>query len=346
MPIISLKTKKIHIDLKLVNLLVFIILNIFLVSCSKSLSRDEGQKYLRAFDNEFIQLFARINETEASGAIQALSLLPEIPLPLFFVNELDEKTGLQSYNFQKMKGIYTYLPENNVIKKTNQCDSVCILFPFKTNDDSLTRFILTDYSESTTALLMMFPQIYKATITANTRKLADISFKGVVKHELPADAEMKLLFSNFQIQLTMKTSFKKTHGTIKMRIEISEDNKPILSGRIITDVKITEYKTLVYNNKTIELDVFPLKIRFESALDFSSSTSGKFIEEFNNNSNFEIFTHSGDKVGDVFLAHVTGRDRINFHIKYGDGYTENLEDLLLSVKKIINFKIIQLKPLS
>ncbi len=310
------------------------------------MGNDEGRKHLRAFDNEFIQLFSRISETEASRAIQALSHLPNLPLPLMLANELDEKTGLQAYSFQNAKGIYDYMPVNSMFKKTDKSDSVCIFFPFKTKRDSLAQFILSEYAESPTGLQMMFPQIYKAIIVTNGQKLADISFKGVVKHELPADAELFVLFSNFQVKVTMNTTFKKSHGTIKMNFQIIENSKILLKGQIITDVMITEDKTLVYNDKTIECEVFPLKIRFKSNQNYSSQEPGKFIEDFNNGASFEISTFKGEKVGDIFLVSLPGRDRINLQIRYADGYTEDLEDLLLSVRKILNFKLVHMKPLS
>ncbi|NOU45707.1 MAG: hypothetical protein HOO86_01450 [Bacteroidales bacterium] len=344
MPIISSKKKKIHVNLKFGNLLVIILLAMSLISCSKSLSREEGQKYLRAFDNEFIQLATRINKTDAAGSMEALSVLPDVPLPFLIKNERDITSGLGAYNFEKAKGKYLFSKGKTILDKEGESDSVCVTFPFKSKNDSLAQFILKQYSESPTSLQMMFPEVIEASIVAKNKVLANISYRAILKHDLPADAEMDILFSDFQINISLETSFQKSHGTITVKLKVMEDNKPMLTGTVVTEVKVTSDKTLVYNDKTMEFEIFPVKIYFQSEQDFTNSKADHFIENFNEKSVFTIYTHSGDKIGDVFLARIDGRDRLNMHIRYSDGYVENLEDLLLSIRKILNFKLVYMKP--
>jgi hypothetical protein len=341
--VLSIK-KKIGVNLKLWNLLVFILLAISLIACSKSLSREEGQKYLRAFDNEFIQLATRINKTDAAGSMQTLSVLPDVPLPFLLKNERDITSGLEVYNFEKAKGKYLFLKEKTMLDKVGESDSVCVAFPYKSKNDSLAQFILKQYTESPTSLQMMFPEVIEASIVAKNKVLADISYRAILKHDLPADAEMDISFSNFQINISLETSFQKSHGTITVKIKVVEDNKPMLTGNIVTEVKVTPDKTLVYNDKSMEFEIFPVKICFQSDQDFTNSKADHFIENFNEKSVFTIYTHSGDKIGDLFLARIKGRDRLNLQIRYSDGYVENLEDILLSVRKILNFKLVYMKP--
>ena len=344
MPIITSKKKKIRVNKKLGNLLIFIIITISLASCSKSLSREEGQKYLRAFDNEFIQMATRISKTDAAGSMQALSVLPDVPLPFLIKNERDITSGLEVYNFEKEKGKYLFSKEKTILDKVGESDSVCVTFPFKSKNDSLTQFILKQYSESPTSLQMMFPEAIEASIVAKNNVLANISYRAILKHDLPADAEMDISFSDFQINISLETSFQKSHGTITVKLKVMEDNKTMLSGNIVTEVKVTPDNTLVYNDKSMEFEIFPVKICFQSNQDFTNSKADRFIENFNEKSVFTIYTHSGEKIGDVFLARIDGRDRLNMQVRYNDGYVENLEDILLSVRKILNFKLVYMKP--
>lgn len=322
---------------------ILLILIVFLfISCSKPLTKENSQKHLRAFDNEITQLFTRMNNTEGLQALKQLSLYQALPLPMMVQNCTDSISGLQSYSFDLAKGNYLAQNEEFCLNEIGKSDSISIVFAYKSRNDSHAQFILSDYSEAATKLQMMFPKTIEACIIANGSKLISISEKAILKHDLPASIEAKISFGNFIVNLVMETTFRKSDATMHLKLQIEESGKSALTVKMITDVAFTKENSIVYNNKTIDIEVFPILIRFKSEQDFSNPDASHFIENFNSQSNFVIFDGKNQLIGEIFLDKISGRDRLNPMIRYSDGTVENLEDMLLFVRKLLNFKLVHL----
>ncbi|PKP53092.1 MAG: hypothetical protein CVT92_05845 [Bacteroidetes bacterium HGW-Bacteroidetes-1] len=317
-----------------------LILTFLFNACSPPLPKEESQKHLRAFDNEMIQLFNRVGNTEAMRSLISLYKINEVPLPLFSFTGVDTITGYQTYDFQKSKGVYYFQADLNRLVKRGESDSVIILFPFKSRYDSLIRFVLSDYGETSTALQMMFPERLHATLYAGSTMLLKMNFQATIKHGMPAKILWHLVFADYNLRLSMKTRFMRTKGVTKVSLVMKESNKPVLNGDITTEVIVTDNNTLVFNKKKIDVEVYPIKIRLQSDYSFLEGKPSDFFSEFNRNSSFKIYNKSNRLMGDIKFTRLDGLDRVNLMFIYPDGSVENLEDMLLVARTILNMKIV------
>ncbi len=103
---------------------------------------------------------------------------------------------------------------------------------------------------------------------------------------------------------------------------------------------------LYYSNLDISLKAFPIQLTYQSDQDFLSTNPGNFIATFNKHTQCHFSSFDDNYIGQVFLAPMPGRDRINPMIRYPDGSMENLEELLFVVQKLLNMKMFILDGLA
>lgn len=312
--------------------MVWVIAYLFF-GCSKPLPPEEGHKYLRAFDNEMIQLASRIGKTEAFGALIQLAELPNPPIPFMSEN------GINGYDFNGKKGYYHFNTATGAFEKHWQYnDEVELIYPFNSKHDSLVVFTLSDYSETKTALQMIFPQQQEAKIKAGNKTLFTANLSATFEHDFPAEMEVEILFATFRISILLHTSFRRSNAILNIKFDLEESGEKKFNTTL--SAKVTNSNnTLKYSDVKFIMTAFPIRINYHSSEDFSNSGAEHFIEAFNNNTKVYIATPDDKKIGQVFLAQVYGRDRLNPMIRYHDGTVEHLEDMLFTLRKLLNMKM-------
>lgn len=301
-------------------------------TCKQALPPEEGRKYLGAFDNEMIQLVRRIAKTEGFGALISFAKRSDLPVP--FMN----KNTTSDYNFNANKGLYYVNSKTGAVEKKAQSNVVELIYPFDSQHDTLAKFILSDYSETPTALQMTFPQKMEMKIMAGEKTLFTTHLSATFEHDFPAKMDVEIIFAAFKIRMLLNTTFRRSHAHLKMEFEIEENGKKKLSTTLTSKVKITG-NTLFYNNIDFSLEAFPIQVAYESDLDFSHSDPENFVEIFNKHTKIRITSLEGNQIGSVFLAQLQGRDCLNPMFRYPDGTIENLGDVLLIIQKVLNIKI-------
>ncbi|MBZ0241853.1 MAG: hypothetical protein K8F24_01440 [Bacteroidales bacterium] len=308
-------------------------------TCKRALPPEEGRKHLKAFDSEVIQLASRIGKTEAFRALLRLSEIHELPIP--FMNA----KYVNGYDFNTNKGVYSVKSRKANIVKQAESNMVELVYPFDSKWDSLAIFTLMDYAETQTALQMIFPQKFEAKITAGEKTLFTAHLSATYKHGMPADMDVVLLFAGFKIKMLLNTTFKSSYAVLNLEFELEENGARKLSTSLTSNVK-TVNNSLVYDNIDVSLTAFPIRLRYQSDQDFLNTEAKHFIETYNKHTQIDISSPNGNRIGQVFLAQLQGRDRINPMIHYADGSVENLEDMLFILQKLLNMKMFILDDLA
>ncbi|MCD6660071.1 MAG: hypothetical protein LT105_07920, partial [Lentimicrobium sp.] len=185
---------------------------------------------------------------------------------------------------------------------------------------------------------MLFPEAFEAVIYKGNQKVGSLKYSAFFKHQMPASVRMNINAGNFNIELQLETIFRKKKSLVEVRFTLLENDKQLILVKLDTEVVETKTHSLAYDKKHIEIEVFPLKAIIDSDYNFSEGKVTDFFREFNDQSLIKLFDTEGKMLGNVKLEQTEGRSRINLMMYYNDGSSENLEDFLLTVNKILNMK--------
>jgi hypothetical protein len=311
-----------------------------LTACTSSLPKDESIKHLKAFDAESLQLANKIGQSESVKALLALRQLTRLPLPMQSASSQQKTDASPYFSLDKNRGFYVYYGTDSYSKTLNDSSQAIIIrYPFSSRLDSMATFVLSAYSEETTAFEMTMPTLVQAEVKVAEHTIASLDFKAEMQHQMPQQAKLNFSFSGFSISCTLRTKFHSDYATIYIDYKLTDQQSVKLEGKVQSDVYLSEQKSLMFSNLQIEAQVFPVAIHFTADDQFSSQHQLDFPTYFNEHARFYFTDTEGNKLGDVLFMKVPGVDRISLSIRFSDGSEQNLEDLLLLVKNILNVKI-------
>jgi hypothetical protein len=290
-------------------------------------------------DSELIQITNRVSSSDAFRGLMALEKFQNLPLPFrtFIMNDSAETPV--NFDFNLHKGSYRVDKKTGVAYYERASDSLIVHFPLQTKFDTMAVFLITAYEESQTDLQMMLPVKVNAILMARDIKLMTIDFEATIEHGFPSEMNLNMLFGQFSFEGKMRTKFRKKGSSVSFNLNLSEDKKSLFKSAIISDVEISKQQNLVFNKKRMDFEIFPVQLQFSSRLDFSAISSTHFINDFNQQSTFKVKSNRGNLIGDIFLRDVSKKDRINMFIRFDDGTEENLEELIMTVERILNMKV-------
>lgn len=306
---------------------------------SRKASPEQSRKILKAFDYELIQIANRFSNTQAFQAIMLARRLKGVQLPFLSTNDTLAETNLETYNLQLAKGVFHYSSADSLPQKIKNSDSLIIIFPSgsKKSDEPF-KMIICEFAERQTDLGMLFPEAFEAVIFKGNQKVGSLKYSAFFKHQMPASVRMNINAGNFNIEVQLETIFRKKKSLVEVRFTLLENDKQLILVKLDTEVVETKTHSLAYDKKHIEIEVFPLKAIIDSDYNFSEGKVTDFFREFNDQSLIKLFDTEGKMLGNVKLEQTEGRSRINLMMYYNDGSSENLEDFLLTVNKILNMK--------
>ena len=300
--------------------------------------REHSRKVLRAFDNELIQLSGNLSSTKAFEALMLLRSLPGVQLPFISVNDTIPGTETEIFTLRRAKGVYRYSTGDSLVVKTADSDSLIVFFDDKDNPGKLFKLVISAWKETMTAFGMVFPEMLEASLFMDDRRIGEVHYQAVFKHGFPAEISMVGKSGKYAFDMELETRFRRTKSVVQVKFEIQDGDRSLIKGRIDSDVVRTAQNTLAYHDKRIELEIFPLKVILDSDYRFPQSDTMGFFEGFNRHSRIRLTDNEGASLGEVKLVQVPGRSRVNLMMHYNDGSSENAEDFLLSVRKIMNMK--------
>jgi hypothetical protein len=309
-------------------------------SCNPSMTSEEGRKHLKALDNELIQISVRMSKSEAFKGLIELGKIPNLPLPFKLILPVDSIKEAAAFDFSVHKGVYDVDSKTGIARLNRPSDSLIVHFPFQTSYDTIATFILTEYEESETALQMLFPVSMKAKLIAGDVEFLNIDFFATLEHGFPSTMDLKMTFGYFCLEGKMKTSFGKKASSTEVDLKLSEENNTIINGAIFSEIKISPDKTLIFNNKRTDFFVYPVEIKFRSGFDFSETNPASIINDFNQATIFKVSDINNRKIGDIYLAEALKKDRVKMMIRYNDNSEDDLEDVMIFIKRLLNIKFV------
>jgi len=320
-------------------LLLCLLVVVLLSGCSRrKATLDQSKKALKAFDYEMIQITKRLADTEAFEALMLIRRLPGIQLPFITSNDTIAGSGLSTFNMKRANGVYEYHSTDSLPEKISDSDSLIILYKNPKNQSKSYKLIVKSFHETLTDLGMVFPDNLDAEIYQNNHSIGKITLHTKFKHGIPATSDFIVDAGRIKAEIQMTTTFRRKKSNIELKFKLSEAGRLLIKAGIKSDVKKTLSNSLAYDAKNIELEVFPIKVEMTSGFCFSDKISENFFNDFNKNTKITLSDEEGFELGQVKLAQAPGRSRVNLIMYYNDGSTENLEDLLFSVRKILNMK--------
>jgi hypothetical protein len=313
---------------------------LFFVACKQELSKKDAEKQLRAFDNEVIITAKNISETVAFEAFKKMVALNDLPLPFQYKPESALQGKPCQFNFEELKGTYIYNKQKNLTTIKEGNNSIIVLFPFESKNDSLAKFILSDYSEQLTAWNIYLPTKLHAQLQINDQTVATLNIEGKIEHEIPIDYKATAAFSNFNIQSTLHTKLSRKKATVTINSSINKNEKQLLRNELRIETTMNKQKQVVFNTIDAKLAIFPIDVKLQIDRDKIQANTTKFINQFNNNSSIDIYGNQGKSyLGKVELLDRPNNDRLNFAVIYTDNTTEYLDDFLLTISEILNIKL-------
>jgi len=326
--------------MKLKHLLLIAVSICILFSCKQKISKEEGEKQLKAFDNEVILISKNFSKTLAFQALQQLINIEKLPLPFQYKASEAIPGKPYDFNFDKLKGVYRYDKLNNEFYKSAAADSIILVYPFYTEKDSVATFILSDYSEELSAWNIFLPTKLNVQIKISDKVIAQITCTGEIKHQIPVDYQIEAKLSNFNIQSKLHTSLTRKRGKINIETTITKDQNQLVTNKLKFETTMNSEKQIVFNAIDSKLNVFPLYFDMHIDRNKIAPKTTHFIDDFNQNSSIMVYGNAGKNiVGQIKLADRPNNDRLNVAVVYNDGTIGYLDDFLFSAKEILNIKL-------
>jgi len=326
------KWRKNKSQVPFLNLLIFSTFLLYAMSCQKSLSPEEAKKHLQAFDNEVIQMANGLSQTRGWKSFQEIRSIKGFPDFSLFSND--------SLAFEKLKGYYE--PDSLGVKyiKTAQADSILLSVPMKDFPGERITFFLKSFSQENTRLGFYFPVLIEGGLIAGNQQLMSINHKGNTRHEFPESGELSIALDNYLLRAGFTTSFRKSSARLKYNLALHKNERPLAAISGTAKTGFSEHNTFELYELKDNTSIFPIILKTHALPKNIPAFTTEFSKEFSKNISMQAFTSTGNKkVGEIQLREKPGSDRLEFVFVYNDGSSEYLEEILLSLKKILNIKV-------
>jgi len=323
-------------------LLVFLFLiqaAIFLLSsCKQPLPKEEAEKHLRAFDNELISLMNSFQRTRSFSILQEILAVENVPVP-FFAHKTEIPGGIKKFDFNLFKGIYDFDSITGLFDHNSGSDSIIINYSGKAGSGQQIRFIITDYNEEPSSSSLMFPVLIRAYMYAGNREVASITHFARVEHQFPVEVQTRIVFENYYLELDLTSRLRRKHANATLEIKAGRDTEELFKFNVWSKLSFNEQGSIFLRSFQSKISAFPVFIHARVNNDAINSDAIDFIDEFNRHSQIEVLKLSDKrKLGNIMLKAKDSSDKLDYAFYYEDGSFIFLEDLLLTVEKILNIK--------
>ncbi len=325
---------------------LLILIASLLPACTKKATREESRKQLRAADAELSVHFRRFIESEGMQTMALFFSLPEAPLPMVVANTTYQNNLFNGYDLAKAAGLYQFDNEHlKWNKSSTHQDTVPLRLVFAGADGARKILLLQTYSEEVSALGMVMPTQMRARVLNDARNLLEFDYQAILKQGFPESANLFMRSGGYQLRISFKSTFtSRSTADVEVQLQFDQSEKNILNVDLEAEAELDAGQTLRYNQLNAQLEVFPIRVLLQSHHRFATGRQD-FFEQWNKSSDITVFSQDGRLLGQVVAAHQTGNDRFQLVMQYNDGSAENLEQLMLVIKAILNVKIIPWKPL-
>ena len=314
----------------------FIILLLLIVnsSCRQKLTAKEGEKHLRAFDNELISYTKQLKSSESVAAFEKLFSIQNLPIPFRYHKQVKG----EPFPFSKLKGIYRYDSLTNECIKHSDSDSIIIIFPFKSSHDSVAKFSIANYAEEISIWGPMFPTKVDVKLEVAGLTIASIKSDGILKYQVPTKSLTVFRFDRYSFHLDLHSKLSRKKSKMFVKVELKKAEETVLTCNSAMEVSQTNISGAKFNTVNLECYAFPLVIRAKANYGAIAPNTHDFISAFNRNVSIEVETENEAYIGSIRLKEKPNANRLNFVVAYNDGTYTNLEDFLFFARWILNVK--------
>lgn len=299
----------------------------------------EGEKYLRAFDNDLMNLSKQIGY---NPGFNTLLEFIDRNASGHFMNPIATKGESRQdlFIFNDHKGKYYYDPDSHSFLRMSPSDSILIFFPVHSGPDTMATLVITSYSEEPTHLEMAYPTCVDGYLNLGERQVLTIRHQGSVSHGFPVSGDMRMEFPPFSFHMKLRTKLYRDHATMDIEMNLSNLTKDIFSWTISSGISSADDGSLRYNSVTMDFRMYPVRIEARVNSGKIDPYSTQFAGDFNLNSSIQIFGLPDDRViGQVKLVEMADREKLNISVHYMDGTVVFPEDFLITLRHLLNMKM-------
>lgn len=312
-------------------------------SCSGKADKEESRKYLRAFDAEISNHARKIVGSRSFDAIRKLLYLPGTPLPMISHNIKLGPDSITAYSLEKASGCYSFDSPNQQWNKTNAgTNGIPLQLLFSDREDEVLEFQMLEYTESVSALGMTIPTRMKASLLDAKHQLLSLEFRSTLREGFPEKAWLRMNLAGYECNFELLTKFTgRKSADVEMQLLISKDNTQLIRSMLSAETTIGDHGTLFYNKLSATVEAFPLLVSLQSDYSSEKMAQNDFFDNWNKLSSIKVKTQEGVLLGNIMIRRLPESDRINLMMRYNDGSEENLEEIMLLIKAILNVKIVR-----
>ncbi len=306
--------------------------------CKNKLSPSDSEKHLKAFDSEIIMLSKQFSETCAFDAFQFLLAQNNVPIPFRYNSNQTADHALE-YNFEQSKGKYEIDLATNTAFKTGESDSVIILIPRTCKNHEQITLIICDYAEEYSIWDMMIPTKAYLSMMAGNTEIMRMELNVEMKYQVPVLANLHINSEGIYLKYDMKTRLSKRTTRSKMNVVAGKNTDEIIVASSNVRMKQEANGSLLFDHVNFKFKAFPVKMQGKIDYNKIDSNTRFFNSQFNKHSEITIKSFKNKKIGKVLLTDRSDVDRLSFDIIYNDNSTKNMDELLLTLKTLLNVKI-------
>lgn len=311
---------------------------VFLNACHKPLSKDEAETHLRAFDNEIITLSKGLERSRTFTILKEILAVENIPVP-FYAHKSISPGGIQRFDFNEHKGVYTFDTISMLFIRTGTSDSIIIHYGWKEDKLLPVSLIITKYTEEAGSSNLMFPTSFTAAMYVGEFLAVSIAHEARLEHQLPVETKLKLKLENYMLLMDMNTKPRKDHGKLKMAVKIFKDSKELLNWKVNSKISMTGEGTFFFRSINSQFAMFPVCIDAHVDNDAIDVNTFDYIGEFNKHSRIVASRmRDGKMLGKIKLRTREASDKLDYAFYFSDGSFLYIEDLLFSAKHLLNIK--------
>ncbi len=318
-------------------LALVIAVSIFATSCKQPYSPEKARKYLMAADQELMNAVQKTINSDAFSAISYLYKLETAPLPgkkFPIGNEGIAKL----FDMQTHSGYYRQTSEGE-IEFLRISDSLILDFNLGNSFRNTEKIIISAYQKEMTATGDSLPIKLDVVLFSNAKTIMDFRLNAEMQDGLPKTLNMKLIYGRNELEFESKINFGKKYSVLMAELVMKSLQSEVFNAKIKSKVKISEAETIVYEVKDLSFSVFPILFLLKSNYSFDNISLKTFVHDFNRKTSMRIVDKKGKELVRLFLKEVPDSDQLNLFVRYSDGSTENLEDIMLSAQSILQFKL-------
>jgi hypothetical protein len=322
-----------------------ILAGMFLLSChsKNELSPEEAIRSLKVFNSDLTNLSSGIQENAAFTELGFLLSEPTSPLCSkngLFGNWLnDTLTSMSSFS-----GSYTWTARRFL--KTGESDNIDIRFPYQDSLKNDCHFRMNGFNCRQIAPGLCFPSEIQAIMTLEEENILTIEQSCTFEDGLPAHMDISLKGEEFEALIKAVRTRIDNKGALDISLEFRARGHDIIKGKV--------HAILGYNGsqmfyRTYEPDVTVFDVEISGILNYGKvdPTSKDYVKSFNDNCHIGFYdAGNGKKIGDFGISPLKDGERLGWVVYLSDGSPVFLEEYLLVVEKIFNYKLPNKTPIN